>query len=199
MPSSEPVDVADGGQADQPASSGEIELPGPSLFTGGSSTATVTTSLAGSGLQIEGGLEPASYVLASYLIGTGPMRATAEFTVNPGPGASFTYQLRGTGGGYSSRLLRLERVPGSDDLQAWSTNGPVRCGPLASGQATPVTLSFDGAARTFDVLIAGAPTACTDLTTKVSGPVTGFRVTDESIEGYGGHVEFAGFALVAAP
>jgi hypothetical protein len=157
------------------------------------------TSLAGAGLQIDGGSEPASYALASYAIQTGAMRTTAEFTVNPAPGASFTYALRGTGGGYSSRLLRLQRVPGSDALQAISTNGAVTCGLLASNQPTPVTLSFDGTARTFDVLIAGAPSPCTGLPTKVSGPVTGFRVTDEAVEGYGGHVELTNLALSAAP
>jgi len=62
-----------------------------------------------------------------------------------------------------------------------------------------VTLSFDGAARTFDVLLAGEATPCTDLPTKAAGPVTGFRVTDETIAGYGGHVALTDFALFAAP
>jgi hypothetical protein len=194
----EPANAADLGQADQ-AASGEFPIPAPSVMTGGSSTATVTTSLAGAALQIDGGTEPSSYAVASYVIQTGAMRATAKFAVNPAPGASFTYALRGTGGGYSSRLLRIQRVPGSDALQAVSTNGAVSCGPLASGQPTLVTLSFDGAARTFDVLIAGASSACTGLPTKVSGPVTGFRVTDETVEGYGGHVEFGSLALLGAP
>jgi len=62
-----------------------------------------------------------------------------------------------------------------------------------------VTVSFDGAAHTVDVLIAGAQTACTDLPTRAGGPITGFRVTDEAIAGYGGHVEFTNFALTPAP
>jgi hypothetical protein len=194
----EPASVADPGHGD-PAASGESPIPTPSLTTGGSSTVTATTSLAGAGLQIDGGPEPASYALATYIVETGAMRATAEFTVNPAPGASFTYALRGTGGGYSSRYLRVQRVPGSDALQAVSANGAVVCGPLASGQPTLVTLSFDGAARTLDVLIAGAASACTGLPTKTSGPVTGFRVTDEAIEGYGGHVELTGLALLGSP
>jgi hypothetical protein len=194
----EPANVADLGQTD-PAASDELSIPAPTLTTGGSSTATVTTSLAGAGLQIDGGLEPASYALATYMIDTGAMNVTAEFTVNPAPGASFTYALRGTGGGYSSRYLRLQRVPESDALQAVSVTGAVTCGPLASSRPTSVTLSFDGAARTFDVLIAGAPSACTNLSTRASGPVTGFRVTDETIAGYGGHVEFTSLALVRSP
>jgi hypothetical protein len=198
MPNSGPANVADLGQTD-PAAPTEFSIPAPFLTTGGSSTATVTTSLAGAGLQIDGGLEPASYAVASYNFETGAMRATAELTVNPAPGASFTYALRGTGGGYSSRFLRLQRVPGSDDLQAVSVDGAVTCGPLASSRPTSVTLSFDGAARTFDELIAGEPSACTGLLTKVSGPVMGFRVTDETIAGYGGHVELTGLGLVGSP
>ncbi|MEO7732933.1 MAG: hypothetical protein ABIY55_18355, partial [Kofleriaceae bacterium] len=130
---------------------------------------------------------------------TGAMRSTAEFTVNPAAGASFTYALTGTGGGYSSRNIRLERVPGSDHLQAVSTAGAVDCGRLPSGQPTLVTLSFDGAAHTFDVLLAGAQTACTDLTTRVSGPAVGFRVSDETIVGYGGRVDFTNLTLFGAP
>jgi hypothetical protein len=193
---SEPANVADIGQADQ-AAAHAFPIPEPSLTTGGSSTVSVPTSLAGAGLQINGGTEPASYALASYMIDTGAMHATAKFTVNPGPGAAFTYALRGTGGGYSSRYLRLQRVPGSDALQAITATGAVTCGSLASGRPAEVTLSFDGAARTFDVLIAGVASACTALPTKTAGPVMGFRVTDETMEGYGGHVELTGLALAS--
>ncbi|HET7506657.1 MAG TPA: hypothetical protein VFK02_36805 [Kofleriaceae bacterium] len=194
----EPTTVAGSGQTNQ-AASGELAIPEPTLTTGGSSTATVTTSLAGAGLRIDGGMEAASYALASYIINTGAMRATAKLTVNPARGASFTYALRGTGGGYSSRYLRIQRVPGSDALQGVSTNGSVTCGALPSGQPTPVTLSFDGATQTFDVLIAGAATPCTHLPTRMAGPVTGFKMVDEAIDGYGGHVEFTNLALSASP
>jgi len=194
-----PASSADLGQAGRAPA--PFAIPAPTVTTGGSTTVTATTSLAGSGpgLQIDGGVEPASYAIASYPFETGAMRATAELTVNPAPGASFTYALRGTGGGYSSRYLRLQRVPGSDDLQAITTNGAVRCGPLASGQPTLVTLSFDGAARTFDVLLAGQPSACTDLPTAVSGPVRGFRVVEETMAGYGGRIEIANLTLAASP
>ncbi len=66
-----------------------------------------------------------------------------------------------------------------------------------TGQPTAVSLSFDGATQTFDVLLAGAPTACTHLPTKAQGPVAGFRVTDETIEGYGRHVDFTSFTLAS--
>ena len=174
-------------------------MPAPYLSTGGTSTATVMSSLAGAGLRINGGTESSSYALATYLVHTGTMRATAELTVNPAAGAAFTYALTGTGGGYSSRNLRLQRVPGSDQVQAVSTTGAVNCGRLPSGQATQVTLSFDGAAHTFDVLLNGAQTPCTDLITRVSGPAIGFRVTDETIAGYGGRVDFTNLTLFGAP
>jgi hypothetical protein len=196
--SSDSTSVAAAGQTDQAASAG-FPIPAPSLSTGGSSTATVATSFAGAGLQIDGGTEPAAYALATYIIDTGATRATGQFTVNPAPGASFTYALRGTGGGYSSRYTRLQRVPGSDALQAVSANGAVACGTLPSGQPTSVTLSYDGAAQTFDVLIAGQATACTHLPTKTSGAITGIRIVDEAIEGYGGHVELTNLALSASP
>jgi hypothetical protein len=197
MSSSDPANVPDLGQADQ-AVSRAFPIPAPDIATGGSSTATATTSLVGAGLQIDGGTEAASYALASYMIDTGgAMRATAKFTVNPASGASFTYALRGTGSGYSSRYLRLQRVPGSDALQAVSANGAVACGSLLSGRPTSVSLSFDGAARTFDVLIDGAPSACNRLPTRTSGPVAGFRVTDETVQGYGGHVELTSLALAS--
>ena len=69
------------------------------------------------------------------------------------------------------------------------------CGALPSGQATPVTLSWDSSAATFDVLIAGAPSACMNVPTRMEGPVRGFRVVDQAFVGYGGQVDFTGLAL----
>ena len=194
------VSAPDMSEAVQGASGG-FAIPEPTLSTGGSSRVSVpaSASAAGPALALEGGREVAAYAIASYVIDTGAMRATGSFTVNPAAGASFTYALRGTGGGYTSRYLRIQRVPGSDALQAVSANGPVVCGTLASGRPTAVALAFDGATRTFDVRIAGAPTACTGLPTKASGPIIGLRVTDEAIEGYGGRVDFTDIALSGSP
>jgi hypothetical protein len=189
----DPVQASD--QAGQGASR-RATLPQPSIDTGGSTTATVAPSPDGPRVRIDGGTAPAAYALVTYMIATGAMSATAEFTVNPAPGASFEYMMVGTGSGYSSRHLRLQRVPGSNTLQAVSTSGAVACGTLASGQPTTVTLAFDGTAKTFDVLIAGARSACTELSTKVAGPVNGFLLTDATLEGYGGHVEFSDLTLL---
>jgi hypothetical protein len=190
----DPAQLTDPGQADQTAPR-QAALPEPYVDTGGSTTASVTTSPSGPRVRIDGGWEPAAYALVTFQIVTGAMSATAEFTVNPAPDASFGYILTGTGSGYSSRQVRLERVPGSNVLQAATTSGNVACGTLASGQPTRVTLAFDGTAKRFDVLIAGARSACTALSTKAAGPVTGFRMMDSTEAGYGGHVEFSDLAL----
>ena len=129
----EPAGAADVGQAGQ-AASGEIAISPVSLATGGSSTITDTTSLSGPGLRMDGGTDPGSYAVATYVVDSSATSVTAKLTVNAAPGASFTFALRGSSGGYSSRYLRIQRVPGSDALEAVSAIGPVSCGPLASGQ-----------------------------------------------------------------
>jgi hypothetical protein len=179
-----------------PVGSRQAALPEPSITLGGSSTATVTPGLDGATVVIDGGTASAEYAIVSYRIATGAMNATAEFTVNPASNAAFSYLLTGTGGGYSSRHIKLKRDPGSDALQAATTSGYVTCGALPSGQPTTVTLAFDGTAQTFDVLIAGAATPCTGLSTKAAGPVAGFRMNDESVAGFGGHVEFSDLVLL---
>ena len=73
--------------------------------------------------------------------------------------------------------------------------GPVDCGALPSNQATPVTLSIDRTAATFDVLIGGASSACTDLPTRIQGPIRAFRVTDSGTQNWGGRVTFTDLSL----
>lgn len=170
-------------------------LPAPTISTGGGSTATVTPALDSANVVIDGSAAAAAYAQVTYAIATGAMAATAEVTVNPAPGASFQYLVSGSGGGYSSRHIRIERDPGSDALLAATPSGLVSCGRLASGQPTLITVVFDGTAKTFDVRLAGAATPCSHLATRASGPVTGFRLVDSSIQGYGGHVEFSNAAL----
>lgn len=173
----------------------QVGLPAPSIVTSGSSTVTANPGLAGSGVSIDGGMDLASYAWASYWVNTGLMSATAELTVNAAAGASFSFELVGSGVIYATKKLRLQRIPGSDALQALSTSGLVTCGSLASGQATEVTLSFDATGHTFDVLIGGAPSACTDLPTRLQGPIEGFRLIDAGNQDYGGRVDFTNLAL----
>lgn len=178
-----------------PEAQGQTALSAPTITGAGSSTARVTTALAGAGLQIQGGAGLGSYVLATYAAGTGANRATAELTVNPASGASFVYMLLGSGTRYSTQQLRLQRIPGSNQLQAAATTGNVACGTLASDQPTAVTVTFDGATQTFDVLLAGAASACTHLPTRVQPPIVGFGMMDASNEDWGGRVDFTNLAL----
>lgn len=170
-------------------------LPQPYISMNGSTTVAATPSLDSGTVVIDGGTELAASGMATYVMTTGAMAATAEVTVNPAPGAAFQYLVSGTGGGYSTRQLRIERDPGSDALVAASTAGLVTCGALPSGRPTTIAVAFDGAAKTFDVRIAGASTPCTRLATRVSGPVTGFRLVDLGSIGYGGRVEFSNLGL----
>jgi hypothetical protein len=164
----------------------------------GSSTLTVIPSFAGSGsgVQLNGGLDLASTAWASFWLETlDPRLSTVELTVNPARDAAFNLELVGSGRTYATRKLLLRRVPGSDALQALSTSGTVSCGALPSGQSTEVTLAVDAAAHTFDVLIAGARSACTDLPTKLLVPLQGFRLVDLGNQGYGGRIDFTNLGL----
>jgi hypothetical protein len=184
-----------------PGAAGQTEsavaaLPAPSVLQGGRTRIAVTPSLAGSTVAIDGGTDLASYGHVAFYADLTASSITGQVTVNPASGASFVYGLFGNSNGiWSGRTLRVLRIPGPEVLQAVATSGFVTCGPLPSGRPTEITLSFDGATHTFDVLIGGAPSACTDLPTKFGGFDTGFRVEDYGNQGYGGHVEFSNFAL----
>jgi len=116
-------------------------------------------------------------------------------TVDPAPGASFIYGLNGSGSGYSTRNLRLQRVPGSNQLYATTATGQVACGPIINA-ATSVTLAYDGDHHnTFDVQVGGTPSACTRLSTRMKPPVVGFELMAASNAGYGGVVTFSQLAL----
>ena len=58
-----------------------------------------------------------------------------------------------------------------------------------------MTLAYRGASQTFDVLIDGSASACTNLPTRIQPPVAGFTLMDASNAGYGGRVEFRDLAV----
>ena len=195
---SDPATAATGDTSAASASSTSTqELPPPQIaYSGGSRVlllAGAAPSSAGS-VQITGDPSEGAFALARYSVPISGNRATAQFTVDPAPGASFIYDLNGTGSGYSTRTLRLERVPGSNQLYATTATGKVACGPIANA-ATSVTLAYDGDHRTFDVQIGGAPSACTRLSTRMKPPVVGFELMDASNAGYGGVVTFSQLTL----
>jgi hypothetical protein len=179
--------------AGDPTTAPPAALPQPSIAYAGSSSVSLLPSTGG-GVRIHGGSEEGAFALVTYQVAVSGNHATAQFTVDPAAGASFVYALTGSGSGYSTRQLRLQRVPGSDQLQAAASTGTVACGALGNAP-TAVALRFDAQAHTFDVQIAGAATACTGLPTSLKGPATGFLTMDASNAGYGGDVTFTGLAL----
>lgn len=173
-------------------------LPPPQIAYSGESRVLLLpglpTSSAGGSVQITGDPSDGAFALVRYRVAVSSNRATAQFTVDPAPGASFIYSLNGSGSGYSTRNLRLGRVPGSNQLQATTATGQVVCGPIANA-ATSVTLVYDGDLRKFDVQIGGAPSACTGLPTRMKPPAVGFELMDASNAGYGGEVTFSQLTL----
>ncbi|HEX4423250.1 MAG TPA: hypothetical protein VH165_35310 [Kofleriaceae bacterium] len=185
--------VGDPVPAGDPTAAPPAALPPPSIAYAGSSTVSLLPS-AGGGVRIHGGSEEGAFALVTYQVAVSGDHATAQFTVAPAAGASFVYALTGSGSGYSTRQLRLQRVPGSNQLLATASTGTVSCGALGNAP-TAVALVFDAQAQTFDVQIAGAATACAGLPTTLKGPATGFLTMDASNAGYGGDVTFTGLAL----
>jgi hypothetical protein len=167
----------------------------PDITTTGSTTFRVQTSSAGTELLMNGGIDLASWGQASFWVSNNASLLTAELIVNPAPNAAFQYAVVASGKSYQTRELRLQRAFGSDALQAVTSSGLVDCGALPSNQATPVTLSVDRTAATFDVLIGGASSVCTDLPTRIEGPIKGFRVTDSGYQNFGGRVTFTVLSL----
>lgn len=180
---------ADDTQIEDTQTENQLASANPTISSSGASSASVISSLRGAGLRINGGSDYGSYLLASYRVG-GSSQNTGEFTVTPTGGASFIYVLVGSGRSYTTHQLRFERRPGSSELRAAATTGSVVCGTVASDQPTHVSVTLDAASQTFDVRIDGATSACTNLATRLLGPVVGFNLMDASNEGYGGRVEF---------
>lgn len=184
-------------QAGDSQPTGEVQAASgtPDITATGSTTFRVQTSSAGIELLMNGGLDLASWGEADYWVSNNASSLTAELTVNPAPDAAFQYSVLASGNSYHTRELRLQRAFGSDALQAVTSSGPIDCGALPSDQATPVTLSVDRTAATFDVLIGGAASACTDLPTLIQGRIQGFRVTDSGTQNFGGRITFTDLSL----
>ena len=171
-----------------------VTVTGPAITHTGNSSASVITSFHGApltspGLELRGSTASGAYAAASYRVATSS-NTGSQVTVTPAAGASFIYMLLGSGSHYTTQQLRLQRIPGSSDLQAATASGNVACGPLPSGTATTVTLTLHPAARTFDVLLGGAASRCTALPLTLELPVVGFAMMDASNENYGGLVDF---------
>jgi hypothetical protein len=85
----------------------------------------------------------------------------------------------------------LQQAPGTTTLVASTVlSGNTSCGTLPPGVWSTVTLVVNSVSRTFDVLIDGAPTACTGVAGGIQPPFTGISVMDASNDGWGGIVGF---------
>ncbi|MCC6556573.1 MAG: hypothetical protein IT372_26740 [Polyangiaceae bacterium] len=159
---------------------------------GGFSAATIVPWPGrGQVLRLDGGPALGDFLVAGATIPPYPGDITVRFDVHPASGASGIFTLLGSGSGYSGRQLRLMRGPISSDLVAASSAGNVPCGPLPSGRWSTVTLRVHTALpRTFDVMIDGAPTACTSLPTRIQPPFVGINIMDASNLGWGGRMYF---------
>lgn len=164
-------------------------LPQPSISYSGTSRVTVLDS----GVRIEGDTATGAFALVRYDLPLAATHITAQLTIDAAPNAAFQYNLNGSGSGYSTKKITLQRLPGSDQLQAHSATGWVSCGALA--KPATATLLFDGDRHTFDVQLDGAATACTNLSIAFQPPVVGISIMDPSNTGYGGTVQLTDLAV----
>ena len=174
----------------------EQALSNPWIWSTGKSSAQVISSLSGSGLRLNGSSVGGDYAIANYYIEMGSGPVTGDFTVTPASGSSFVYQLVGSGTRYSTRNVVVKRTPESAGLVAVTSSGSyVMCGTLAANSPTAVSVIFDTVARSFDVLLDGTTTPCTDVPSNVQPPFKGFTIMDPSNDGFGGVVTFTDLAI----
>ena len=173
-----------------------------SISSAGASTAVVVDTADHSRvLELRGSTTLGDYLIASRNFSAPVTEIQYSFAINPSAGASFVTALNGAGSSLGARRIRLQRAPGSTTLVAQTVpSGTNNCGTLASGVWSTVTLRIHATTlpHTFDVLINGASTSCTGLTTGLSTPFTGLNVMDASNDGWGGSVQFDDF-LVTTP
>ncbi|MFD0692128.1 hypothetical protein [Actinomadura fibrosa] len=185
----------------QTTPTGPLGAPWSISRAGGSTAAVVDTPDHGRVLELRGSPASGDFLIASRAFSSSATEVRYTFAVNPAAGASFVTALNGAGSSIGSRRIRLERDPGSTTLTAQTTpSGTSACGTLPSGTWSTVTLQVHAAAspHTFDVLLNGAPTKCTGITTGLGAPFTGLNVMDASNDGFGGTVRFDDL-LVTAP
>jgi hypothetical protein len=149
-------------------------------------------------LDLRGSITNGEFLIASRSFSVAATEIQETFAINPSAGSSFVTAFNGAGSSLGARRIRLQREPGSTTLVAQTVpSGTTNCDTLASGVWSTVTLRVHAAVQphTFDVLINGAATRCTGLSTGLSSPFTGLNVMDASNEGWGGSVLFDDFVV----
>jgi hypothetical protein len=153
----------------------------------------VATADHGRALQMDGPTTLGYWLLATRTFSSDATTIRARVDVKPSPGSAFLWILDGAGSSIGRRRIRLQRAPGSTTLEAQTVpSGTTTCGTVPSGTWSRVTLVVHARAwpHTFDVLIDGAPTACTGVDAGISPPFNGVQAMDASNEDWGGIVLF---------
>lgn len=164
--------------------------------TGPSTVNVVTTADHGKALLLHG--SNSAYLIASLPFSSSATEITTDANIKPENGAAFIWTLTGAGSSIGRRRIRLQRPPGTDTLQVQTVPaGTVNCATLQSGVWSSVKLVVHAQIwpHTADVLINGAPTACSNLTVGLSPPFNGVQVMDAGNEGYAGNVLFDNIAV----
>lgn len=116
-----------------------------------------------------------------------------QVDVMPDLAAPLLFALSGEGPAITGQRIRLYRLPGATEL--WvntSPSGNTRCGTLPSDRWSRLSLRIrtQQIPHVFDVLIDGAPTACTELRTAMGPPFRAVSILDAPMKGWGGRVSF---------
>ncbi|TCO50823.1 hypothetical protein [Actinocrispum wychmicini] len=173
-----------------------------SISQAGASTAVVMdTSDHGRVLELRGSTTLGDFLIASRSLSSSATEILESYAIKPSAGSAFVTAFNGAGSSIGARRVRLQRAPGSNTLVAQtSPSGSTDCTNLTSGVWSTVTLKVHATTlpHTFDVLVNGAATSCTGITTGLSAPFNGLNVMDASNDGWGGKVQFDDF-LVTTP
>ncbi len=185
----------------QTTATGPLGAPWTISKAGASAAVVKDTATHGRVLDLQGSTTNGDFLVAARSFSSSSTEIQSSFAVNPSAGSSFVTAFNGAGSSLGARRIRLQRDLGSTTLVAQTVpSGTNSCATLASGVWSTVTLRVHTAAspHTFDVLINGATTSCTGLSTGLSTPFTGLNVMDASNDGWGGSVLFDDF-LVTTP
>jgi hypothetical protein len=170
---------------------GPLGAPWTISSAGSSSVSIVNTTDHGHALRLQGSSAEGHFLIASRALSSSSREINTQVDIKPSSGASFIWILNGAGSSIGRRRIRLQQAPGTTTLVASTVpSGNTNCGTLRSGAWSRVTLIVHSVPRTFDVLINGAPTACTGVAADIQPPFNSVSVMDASNAGWGGNVLF---------
>jgi len=158
------------------------------------------TSDHGNVFLLQGSPTSGDFLLASLDMQV-PSDVEASVDIKPSGNAAFVWSVNGTGVSTYKRRIRLQRWVGSNRLIASaSPSGDTDCGSMPADAWTKLTMVVHTATTpsTFDVLINGNPTACTNLQAYVTKPFNMVQIMDSSSLNWGGNVRFDNI-VVSAP